>query len=61
LETSNAFSIRSAYNFLTTKPIVAVPVDVKSLWHKDILLKVVIFAWRMYRNRLATKDNLIII
>ncbi|XP_024636145.1 uncharacterized protein [Medicago truncatula] len=43
----------------TTQQIVDTPVDVKSLWQKDIPLKVVIFAWRLFRNRLPTKDNLL--
>jgi len=28
------------------------------LWRKDVPLKVLIFAWRLFRNRLPTKDNL---
>jgi hypothetical protein len=28
------------------------------LWHKDVPLKVVLFAWRLFRDRLPTKDNL---
>ena len=31
---------------------------VSSLWHKDVPLKVVLFAWRLFRDRLPTKDNL---
>ena len=58
LEKSNVYSICSAYNFLTSQPLVDSLVDVKSLWHKDIPLKVVVFAWRMFWNRLPIKDNL---
>ncbi|XP_024640724.1 uncharacterized protein [Medicago truncatula] len=29
-----------------------------SLWHKEVPLKVVLFAWRLLRDRLPTKDNL---
>ncbi|XP_024642145.1 uncharacterized protein [Medicago truncatula] len=59
LETSNAFLVCSTYNFLTAQTIVDTdPVDVELLWHKDVPLNVVIFAWRMFRNRLPTKDNL---
>jgi len=28
------------------------------IWHKNVLLKVSLFAWRLLRNRLSTKDNL---
>jgi len=59
LEKSNAFSVRSAYNFQTAQPIVDAPVDVKMLWHKDIPLKVVVFVWRLFWNKLPTKDNLL--
>jgi len=58
LEKSNAFTVRNVYNFLTTQTTVVNTVDAKLLWHKDISLKVVIFAWRLFRNRLPTKDNL---
>jgi len=30
----------------------------QSIWHKDILLKIVLFAWRLFQDRLPTKDNL---
>jgi len=29
----------------------------KSVWYKDIPLKVFLFAWRLFRERLPTKDN----
>jgi len=58
LESSNVFSVRSAYRFLTDHPLVDSPVTVYDLWHKDVPLKVVLFAWRLFRDRLPTKDNL---
>jgi len=48
LEKSNVYSIRSAYNHLTSQHTADNPVAVKSLWHKDIPLKVVVFAWRLF-------------
>jgi len=36
-----------------------VPTDASSIWHKDVPLKVVLFAWRLFRDRLPTKDNLL--
>jgi hypothetical protein len=59
LETSQAFSVRSVYKFLTAQPHVDSPVAIASLWHKDIPLKVGLFAWRLFRDRLPTKDNLL--
>jgi len=58
LESSNVFSVRSAYNFLSANPPLASSVPVASLWHKDVPLKVVLFAWCLFRDRLPTKDNL---
>jgi hypothetical protein len=60
LETSSVYSVRSAYNFLTVNDPVeaAVSVHVSSLWHREVPLKVVLFAWRLLRDRLPTKDNL---
>jgi hypothetical protein len=59
LETSHVYSVRSAYKLLTTQPPTASVVSVSSLWNKDIPLKVVLFAWRLFRDRLPTKSNLI--
>ena len=59
LKTSNAFSVRSAYKVLATRYHSPVMETLKPLWHKDIPLKVVLFGWRLFRDRLPTKDNLI--
>lgn len=32
--------------------------DMPSCWHKDVSLKVVLFVWRLFRDRLPTKVNL---
>jgi len=53
------FSIRSAYNLQTTQPIIAHTVAVSALWNKEVPLKVVLFAWRLFRDRLPTKDSLL--
>lgn len=59
LETSHVFSVRSAYNLLTFQSSTVSWVAVSSLWNKDIPLKVVLFAWRLFRDRLPTNDNLL--
>jgi len=59
LDNSNVLSVRSLYNFLTLQPHVELPIDAFSIWHKDVPLKVVVFAWRLFRDRLPTKDNLL--
>ena len=58
LESTNNYSVRSAYKFLTLQPPLVSSVDALSLWHKDVPLKVVLFGWRILRDRLSTKDNL---
>jgi len=59
LKNSNTFTVRSLYDFLTIQLQVELPVDVSSIWHRDVPLKVVVFAWRLFRDRLPTKDNLL--
>ena len=59
MDSSKAFTVRSAYNFLTTQHPITQLVVVSSLWHKDVPLKVVLFAWRLFRDKLPTKDNLL--
>jgi len=58
LENSRVYSVRSAYHFLRAQPLGSTMVAPSSLWNKDIPLKVVLFAWRLFRDRLSTKDNL---
>jgi len=58
LETSHVYSVRSAYKLLTSQPPTASVVSVSSLWNKDYPLKVVLFAWRLFRDRLPSKNNL---
>jgi len=59
LETSHVFTVCSVYNFLTIQPHTLPSVVVSSLWNKDVPLKVVLFVWCLFRDRLPTKDNLI--
>ena len=58
LETSFVYIVCSAYNFLNANDHVDLVVSVSSQWHKDVPLKVVLFAWRLFCDRLPTKDNL---
>jgi len=56
---SHGYTVRGAYSLLTSQ----VPhVDDSALdlvWHKQVPFKVSIFAWRLIRDRLPTKTNLI--
>jgi len=44
LEPSVVYTVRSAYNFLNANVPVDSVVSVSSLWHRDVPLKVVLFA-----------------
>lgn len=44
LETSSLYSVCSAYKFLNANLHVDLAVSASSLWHKDVPLKVVLFA-----------------
>jgi len=53
------YTVSGAYQILTT-PNDIPPVGVNDLiWHKQVPLKVSIFAWRLLRDRLPTKINLV--
>jgi len=58
LESRYAYTVRSAYKSVTQYQHIDIMVSTKVLWHKDIPLKVVIFVWHLFRDRLPTKDNL---
>jgi hypothetical protein len=60
LEPSLGYTVRSSYNFINSSASVHVdPVlSVSSLWLKHVPLKVVLFVWRLFQDRLPTKDNL---
>jgi len=55
----SCFSVRSAYNWLTVQLSIASSVAASSIWNKDVPLKVSVFAWWLFRDRLPTKDNLL--
>jgi hypothetical protein len=59
LESSHEFCVRSAYNYMPLQPPVASTVPASSLWLKEVPLKVVLCAWRLFRDRLPTKDNIL--
>ena len=58
VDASNAYTVRSAYKSMIHHQLIDTTVSTKVLWHKDIPLKVVLFTWRLFRDRLPTKDNL---
>jgi hypothetical protein len=59
LDPIHGYSVKGAYHFLTTtgQPLDRTLVD--DVWQKHIPSKVSVFVWRLLRNRLPTKDNLV--
>jgi hypothetical protein len=58
LHTSQCYTVKSAYSFLTTTDTNLNEDYDSFLWLKAIPLKVNLFVWRLFLNRLPTKDNL---
>jgi len=59
VEASHVFSVRSAYNLITAQQPTASSVAAFVIWNRDVPQKVGLFAWRLFRDRLSTKDNLL--
>jgi hypothetical protein len=53
------YSVRGAYTLLTIRTASDAAALTDLLWHKQVLLKVSVLAWRLLRNRLPTWDNLV--
>jgi hypothetical protein len=58
LHSSHRYTIKIDYNLLTTSEVGVDDHFNHVLWLKQILLKVNIFIWRLFLNRLATKKNM---
>ncbi|PNX58391.1 cysteine-rich receptor-like protein kinase, partial [Trifolium pratense] len=50
------YSIRGAYQLLTSHKLITVDVAEGLIWHTQVSLKVFIFAWRLLPDKLPTKD-----
>ncbi|GAU48354.1 hypothetical protein TSUD_267790 [Trifolium subterraneum] len=58
LHTSQRYSVKSAYSFITAIGSTHNERVDCFMWRKSVPLKVDIFVWRLFLNRLPTKDNL---
>jgi len=58
LDTSGIYSVQSAYDMLTSDDNNLVNEVSDMIWHIHVPLKVSLLAWRLLRNRLPTKVNL---
>ncbi|CAJ2674421.1 unnamed protein product [Trifolium pratense] len=55
----DGYTVRGAYQFLTTQEAVTLDAASGLIWHRQVPLKVSICAWRLLRDRLPTKANLV--
>jgi hypothetical protein len=55
----DGYSVRGAYKILTELDAQDTADTSDLIWHKQVPLKVSVMAWRLLRNRLPTKDNLV--
>ncbi|KAK2391367.1 hypothetical protein QL285_064833 [Trifolium repens] len=53
------YVVRGAYQLLTSQDPVTMDDAARLVWHPHVPLKVSIFAWRLQRDRLPTKANLV--
>ncbi|GAU25959.1 hypothetical protein TSUD_373600 [Trifolium subterraneum] len=53
------YTVRGAYQLLTDQDVAPLDVVAGLIWHSQVPLKVSILAWRLLRDRLPTKANLI--
>ncbi|KAK2421560.1 hypothetical protein QL285_032176 [Trifolium repens] len=53
------YSVRDTYQVLTSQDSITLGAVENFLWHRQVPLKVSIFAWRLLRDRLPTKTNLV--
>jgi hypothetical protein len=53
------YSVRGAYQLLTITDTPLADSAAAMIWHNQVPLKVSVFAWRLLRERLPTKSNLV--
>jgi hypothetical protein len=59
LDPATGYSVRDAYQILTSQDTVTLGEVEDLLWHRQVPTKVSIFAWQLLRDRLPTKSNLV--
>lgn len=59
LDPVHGYTVRESYRFITNNGIMLDRTLVDDVWHKTIPTKVSVLVWRLLRNRVPTKDNLL--
>ncbi|PNX63632.1 cysteine-rich receptor-like protein kinase, partial [Trifolium pratense] len=58
-DSETGYSVRGVYQLLTSQDMIALGDGHNLIWHRQVSLKVSILAWRLLRDRLPTKTNLV--
>ncbi|GAU49521.1 hypothetical protein TSUD_407540 [Trifolium subterraneum] len=58
-DADEGYTVRGAYQLLTSQASATMDDADKLIWHSQVPLKVSIFSWRLLRDRLPTKTNLV--
>jgi hypothetical protein len=53
------YSVSGAYQLMTSQQTATLDATEDLIWHKHVPLKVSIFVWRLLKDGLPTKDNLV--
>ncbi|CAJ2627924.1 unnamed protein product [Trifolium pratense] len=59
LDPDTGYTVRGVYQLLTSQDSVTLDDADNLIWHSQVSLKVSIFAWRLLRDRLPTRANLV--
>ncbi|MCI34544.1 cysteine-rich receptor-like protein kinase, partial [Trifolium medium] len=59
LDLVRGYTVHGACHLLTSQQHVTFGTSKELIWHKQVLLKVSILAWRLLYDRLPTKTNLV--
>lgn len=59
LEPTQGYSVRGTYHFLTATDDVLDGGRISNMWHKVVPSKIFVFTWRLLRNKIPTKTNLL--
>lgn len=59
LDPTIGYSVKGTYQYLTSSDSTVEQRNSNMVWLKHVPVKVSVFVWRLFRNRLPTKDNLI--
>ena len=57
--TGDGYTVRGVYQMLMRQEMHDHDIVSEAPWHKSVPLKLFICAWRLFRNRWPTKDNLV--